>query len=112
MFELLIYFIILVVYLPGLFLIKNRNVLQRAPLLFFAFIGMFFFNALGSIMVMTRHYNYFESLFSLQYVAMLIIQALLFYIVTVPYLNWKQHRQIRISPQPCPPGCNSIFPFF
>jgi oligosaccharide repeat unit polymerase len=112
MFELLVYLIILVAYLPGLFLIKNRNGLQRAPLLFFAFIGMFFFNALGSIMVMTRHYNYFGPLLTSQYVSMLILQALIFYAVAVPYLNWKQHNQARMLPQVCPKGCNTIFIIF
>jgi hypothetical protein len=109
MIELLAYLIVLVAYLPGLLMIKDSNGLQRAPLLLFAFVGMFLFNALGSILVMMRHYNYFGPLLTPQYVTMLIVQVLLFYAVAVPYLHAKQYGRRSSSSRVGPRGTDTIF---
>ena len=87
------YLLVLLAYLPGLIAATRMRVIIQLPVVLFCFLGMFFFNAAGSILVMTRHYNYFGSLLSFEYVMMLVLQPLLFYMVTGPYVLLREPKE-------------------
>lgn len=82
------YFIVLLAYLPGIIALWRWKWLWRLPLITFCFLGLFVFNAAGSILVMTRT-DYVGTLFSIEYVAMLVTQALIFYLICAPYLRYR-----------------------
>src|ERR1017187_1047978 len=86
--RLALYFLTLAVYTPYLVYSINRKHYARFPLLFATFLGMYFFNAIGSIYVYLPDLlpkatpnDYFTSSFA----AVLILQDLIFYIVAIPY---------------------------
>ncbi len=89
-----LYLVTLLVYLPWLiYAIKTKKISQY-PIVSFCFIGLFFFNAVGSIFVMfpdffTKGGFFIKNLFSYDYVLMLIIQALIFYAVTSIYFYFN-----------------------
>lgn len=82
----LLYALVLVAYLPGLVAILRMQRLAMLPVVTFTFLGMFLFTAAGSILIMTRPHFALGTLLSGEYVAMLIMQALIFYAVAGPYL--------------------------
>ncbi|MDZ4064217.1 MAG: hypothetical protein U1E22_06050, partial [Coriobacteriia bacterium] len=87
---LLLYACVLVAYLPGIAVVLvSRNSLKY-PLIAFAFVGMFFFNALGSIGVFLPEKTYsifFDTEVVSEDVALvLILQVLVYYIVALPYV--------------------------
>ena len=91
-----LYFIVLLAYSPGLVLLVYSNKIWKFPILNFAFIGMFAFNALGSIGVFDEEKIYtieFDShSVSEDLVLLLVLQVILYYLLVVPYL------MIRIRP--------------
>lgn len=86
----LLYACVLATYLPGIAVVLvSRNSLKY-PLIAFAFGGMFFFNALGSIGVFLpeKIYSIFfdTEVVSEDVALVLILQALVYYIVALPYV--------------------------
>ncbi|MCA9114917.1 MAG: hypothetical protein KDA79_07495 [Planctomycetaceae bacterium] len=107
MWPLTAYIVILLVYLPGLWLVFRSRTAGRLPLITFCFLGQFLFNAVGSWHVMQRlvpgWYSdlseiYPTSLASPTYVGMLLMQVLLFYAIAGPYWWWKS-RQVNAPVQ-------------
>lgn len=82
-----IYFCILLVYLPGLVIFTNRERSLQFPLTTFTFLGMFVFNACGSVLVIRPELVGRNHHFSFEYFLMLVIQVLLFYIIAIPYVS-------------------------
>lgn len=82
----LLYLLVLAVYLPGLVAILFAPRLASFPVVTFTFAGMFLFTAAGSILIMTRPHFPLGILLSGEYVSMLILQALIFYLVAGPYV--------------------------
>lgn len=81
----LLYGLILLVYVPGLIAIFRVPRLAMMPVVTFTFLGLFIFTAVGSLYVITRPHFAYGSLLSAEYVAMLVLQALMFYVVAGPY---------------------------
>lgn len=98
---LLLYASVLAAYLPGVGVIFASRTALRFPIITFAFLGMFFFNALGSIGVFSPEKIYtifFDTSAVAEDVALvLILQALLYYIVVLPYVLNRR--------APLPPTC-------
>lgn len=88
--QLAIYLVIIGVYLPGIFAILFMRRLGMMPVITFTFLGMFFFTALGSYLIIFRSNHFFNSLFSPAYAQMLVLQALLFYVVAGPYVAFRK----------------------
>lgn len=76
----------LLVYLPGLIFIANRQRILQFPVTAFTFLGLFVFNAAGSIFVMLPELPQRDDFFSLNYLYALNLQAVLFYLVAFPYV--------------------------
>lgn len=104
-----LYLIVLGVYLPGLVYMVRSRTLTRYPVVGFTFLGIFLQNAFASIAVIfpelvgrqmyspilgTRGY------FSLHFVGMLVVQALLFYAICGTYLRYAapQRRDFALAP--------------
>jgi hypothetical protein len=89
--EIFFYILVLSAYIPGLIGIFKFKFYGKFPLLLFCFFGMFVFHALGSILIF---YKQFTStgvpLFSYEYVAMLIVQAVIFYAIAWPYIFYRK----------------------
>lgn len=86
-----LYLITLFVYIPWLFFAIRSKKISKFPIISFCFIGMFVCNALGSIFVifpnMFGRLEYFyypneHNFFSYEYILMVNLQALLFYLIT------------------------------
>lgn len=99
---LLLYSSVLAAYLPGVgVIIASRNALNF-PIIAFAFLGMFFFNALGSIGVFLpeKTYTIFidTSAVAEDVALVLILQAVVYYIIALPYVLSRQ----AALPSTCP----------
>lgn len=88
--EFLFYLLVLIAYLPGFWYIWRNPHTGSLPVLLFCFIGMFLFNAFGSFLFIDKSYGYFGSFFTPEYKAMVILQPLLFYAITGPYVTRKR----------------------
>lgn len=88
----LLYTAVLLAYLPGLIAILKLDQIGRLPVVLFCFLGLFVINALGSILVLFKEYSFSGvPLVSVEYLGILVGQALLFYLVTGPYVLIKSH---------------------
>ncbi len=85
-----LYLITLLVYVPGLVYAIKIEKISRYPILLFCFIGMFIFNALGSIFIMFPDLFTRTNFFSYKYILMLNLQAIIFYGVTFIYFHLKK----------------------
>lgn len=87
---LLLYASVLIVYLPGVVGVLASQKSLKYPVISFFFLGMFFFNVLGSIGVFwpeKKYIIFFDTEAVAENVALvLIIQGLIFYIVALPYV--------------------------
>lgn len=99
----LLYAAIVLAYVPGLIAIVKLDYIGRLPIVLFCFLGLFVFNALGSILVLLQKYSSSGvPLVSTEYVLMLIGQACLFYLIVGPYVLSKSqiighHLEIRTT---------------
>jgi hypothetical protein len=94
------YLAVLLAYAPGIYCLLRFKRCARFPIVVFCFLGLFFFNAVGSILVMIRHYPNLEgSMLSPDYIGILIVQALLFYLISGPYvyIRMRTSQTIRIG---------------
>ncbi len=82
-----LYVLVLVCYVPGLYNAIRYRTLLHFPLLTCCFFGLFFENALGSILVFFPELTDRVDYFSMDYVGMLVAQAAIFYAVVAPYLS-------------------------
>lgn len=88
------YIIVLLSYFPGLYYIFKYNEINRLPLVVFCFLGLFLFNALGSILVMYRHYPCLQgSILTPEYIGILVAQAVIFYLIAGPYVYFRRRLQ-------------------
>ena len=85
-----LYLITLFVYVPGLIYALKIEKISRYPILLFCFIGMFIFNALGSIFIMFPDLFTRTNFFSYKYILMLNLQAIIFYGVNLIYFHFKK----------------------
>lgn len=85
-----LYLLILAAYAPGLYAIIRLPRLAAMPVITFTFLGMFLFTAAGSILIITRPHFALGSLLSGQYVGMLLLQAVAFYLIAGPYVLWRK----------------------
>lgn len=87
---LLLYATVLAAYLPGIGVIIARRDALKFPIITFSFLGMFFFNALGSLGVILpeKVYTIFidTSAIAEDVALVLILQAVIYYIVVIPYV--------------------------
>jgi oligosaccharide repeat unit polymerase len=86
--RLTLYVVTLAVYTPYLVFSIKREYYKRFPLVFFAFIGMYLYNAIGSIYVFIPNLRggpFGEDYFSNSFAYMIILQVVIFYLVTLPY---------------------------
>jgi apolipoprotein N-acyltransferase len=93
----LLYGLIVLAYMPGLIAIFRRSRLSRMPVIAFIFLGMFFFTAAGSWMLIT-HGNYFTlSLFgtfiSLPHV-LLVTAIVLLWLAVRKWRGWKADSEL------------------
>lgn len=89
----LLYAVIVLAYVPGLIAIVKLDHIGRLPIVLFCFLGLFLFNAMGSILVFLQKYSYSGiPLMSTEYILMLIGQACLFYLIVGPYVLSKGRR--------------------
>ncbi len=86
----LLYVLVLLAYLPGLVTLFKWRKCWHFPLVSFAFLGMFFFNAIGSISVFSDEklyiLNFNTSDVAAELVFVLIFQVFIFYVIALPYL--------------------------
>gem|GEM_PF-5693652 len=94
------YILILVVYLPGLLVFTRRKRILHFPIVSMTFLGMFVFNAVGSIFVMYPESWGRPDFFTPEYVGLLVLQAVMFYLVVTPYLLFSNPQKRRISQNP------------
>jgi hypothetical protein len=98
----LLYAAIVLVYVPGLIAIVKLDYIGRLPIVLFCFLGLFVFNALGSILVLLKKSSFSGvPLVSTEYVLMLVGQACLFYLIVGPYVLRKSHmagRHLEVRP--------------
>jgi hypothetical protein len=80
------YFCTLLVYLPGLIFLINRKRILQFPITTFTFLGMFVFDALGSISIIAPELTGRLNFFSYEYLLMLNLQVLIFYTIAIPYV--------------------------
>ena len=90
------YLCTLLVYLPGLIFLFNRKRSLQFPITSFTFLGMFVFNALGSIFIILPELTGRLNFFSHQYLLMLNLQVLIFYMIAIPYVACTRHCNDRI----------------
>lgn len=85
-----LYWTVLLAYLPGLLLLICYKKIWKFPILNFAFLGMFFFNALGSIGVFNNEkiyaINFDSNAVSVELAYILILQSFIYYFLIVPYI--------------------------
>ena len=82
--------VIFLVYLPGLLFIAKSKTIGRYPIPLFCFLGLFVFNAAGSVIVLTKEYSYSGVyLVNIEYVWMLVLQPLIFYMICGPYIRLR-----------------------
>jgi hypothetical protein len=92
----LLYLAILVVYMPGLWLTLRSPWMGRLPLVIAAFLGMFVLNAMGSILVLLAGESESGIVLPAAHLAtMLIGQALIFYLIVVPYAFLRRDAKFR-----------------
>lgn len=89
------YAIIMCLYLPWIVGAVRNGWLYKFPIISFCFVGLFTQNALGSIFVMRPELMERYDYFNLQYYAMLCVQILIFYCMTLPYITFAK----RFRPQ-------------
>jgi hypothetical protein len=90
------YLCTLLVYLPGLIFLFNRKRSLQFPITAFTFLGMFVFNALGSILIISPELTGRPNFFSNEYLLMLNLQVLIFYIIAIPYVACTRYCDYRI----------------
>ncbi|MDR3413898.1 MAG: hypothetical protein P4L87_23540, partial [Formivibrio sp.] len=103
--RLTLYAITLLVYAPYLIFSLRNKYYTRFPIVFFAFLGMFVYNAIGSIYVFVPHLRvsvFNNDYFSYKFSLMLILQVFMFYGVSLPYTMQAKpvrpaHRQERTA---------------
>lgn len=87
---LLLYATVLAAYLPGIGVIIARRDALKFPIITFSFLGMFSFNALGSLgaFLPEKIYTIFIDTSSVaeDVALVLILQAVLYYIIVLPYV--------------------------
>lgn len=98
--SIVLYLGVLAVYAPGLVLAANRQRILQFPITIFTFLGLFVFNALGSILIFEPDLAERDDYFSYEYVGLLIGQALLYYAVAVPYMALSPLRPLVARPEP------------
>lgn len=85
-----LYALVLLAYLPGVLALCLWRKCWHFPLLCFAFLGMLFFNAVGSISVFSEdklyRLNFDTTMVSVDLVLVLVAQAFIFYVVGGAYL--------------------------
>ncbi len=91
----LLYVAVLAVYLPWLPWALGHGVVRKSPLVFFCYIGLLTQNAIGSVFVIFPSLADRREFFSFTYGGLLIVQALIFYLVTTPQV-------VRRVPEPLP----------
>jgi len=97
MIEITSYIIILLAYAPGIYCIFKYKKIMQFPLILFTFLGLFIFNASGSILVMNRQYpNFAGSIMTPDYIGIIVVQVLLLYLIAGPYvyLKYKTKQEI------------------
>ena len=90
------YLCTLMVYLPGLIFFFNRKRSLQFPITTFTFLGMFVFNALGSIFIILPELTGRSNFFSMNYLLMLNLQVLIFYVIAIPYVACTRYCENRI----------------
>lgn len=93
----LLYGLIIVAYVPGLIAIFRMRRLASMPIVTFTFLGMFLFTAVGSLYVIARPHFAYGSLISGNYVAMLVLQALVFYALAGPYVFMRPGTRVECT---------------
>lgn len=92
------YFLVLFAYIPGLIALFKFKFYGKFPLILFSFLGMFVFHASGSILIMYKGATQTGiPLFSHQYIIMLIVEAVIFYIVTWPYILLRRDVELKVD---------------
>jgi oligosaccharide repeat unit polymerase len=97
----ILYFITLFVYIAWFIYAIKTNKILNFPVVSACFVGLFVFNALGSILIMFPDSIGRKDFFSYEYIFMLNIQAIIFYGLTSIYFYFfkskKARRIIRIK---------------
>lgn len=89
---LILYTIVLLAYFPGLVYIARSKRIGNLPVVVFCFLGLFVFHALGSIGVLYMQYSASGvALISGAYLWMLVVEALVFYLVSGPYVYFRHY---------------------
>lgn len=95
-----LYAAVLLAYLPGVIALCIWRKCWHFPLMCFAFLGMLFFNAIGSISVFSEHKLYlldFDTAdVAVELACVLVFQVLMFYLVAGAYLAWRP--TVRMTP--------------
>jgi hypothetical protein len=86
----LVFAVVMAAYFPGVVAALLLPRLTGMPVVTFAFLGMFLFTAVGSVLIMTRPHWALGPLSSSAYVMMLLGQAVIFYAVVGPYFWWRK----------------------
>eukprot|EP00913_Durusdinium_trenchii_P023347 g21925.t1 len=96
-----LYLCIVLVYVPGLIYIANRNRLLRFPITSFTFLGLFVFNVAGSIFVTIPELTGRDDYARTQYNLLLVAQGLLFYLIAIPYVCFAKTpvRRFDVNPR-------------
>jgi hypothetical protein len=104
--KLLAYLLVLAAYLPSTLLLMRRNVRREYPLIAFSMLGMFIFNACGSIFVIFPGLVEREDWFSWNYIGLLVLQSAIFHMVCGAYLAMTARRFVNRSSWPQPQACD------
>jgi len=85
-FGLFCYLVVVLAYAPWGWLAVTQKWIFRFPVVSFCYFGLLSQNALGSFLVIFPGIADRTDYFTIEYVGMLLAQALIFYVVTLPYL--------------------------
>jgi hypothetical protein len=98
----LAYALVLAAYAPGVMFALLSKRVWHFPIICFAFLGMFIFNAVGSIAVFSDEKIYWlafdTSAVSGELAILLVAQAVLFYAVCGPYIFLRKEKEVVAKP--------------
>lgn len=107
-----LYLITLLVYLPWLFYAIKTKKISKFPIISFCFLGLFVFNAVGSVFIIFPNIFGRKDFFSHEYILMLNLQAAIFYGVTSIYFFFRASQFKKRKPIVSHKLTNSIFRYF
>lgn len=98
--RILLYLLTLGIHVPWLIYAWRTGKILKYPIISFCYLGMFLFNALGSIFVAYPELVDKGNYYSAEFFALVNVQAVIFYLVTAVYFLFSRPAPMRVMPEP------------